>query len=59
MRTIDSDVTDAVAHAVGRPIANSHRTVGIVDVLVTRSHLFQHELTKTEGQFPNGGIVRL
>lgn len=59
MVCIDGYVTNAIALAIRWPIADRHRAVRVIDVLVTRRQLFQYHLTQTERQIPNCRIVRL
>jgi len=56
---VNCDVYDTVAQTVAGTITNRHGTVRVIDILVTRRHLFKHMRTKLQSQSLNLPIVWL
>ena len=56
---INSDVENAVAQTVAGAVSNRHGAIGVVNVLVTRGHLFEQKRAQSQREIAHLAIVRL
>src|SRR5206468_11409956 len=54
---IDRDETDALGDPAGKAVPESDRVAGVIDTLVARTDLVQHELAHMEGEGADGQVV--
>src|SRR5438874_13055525 len=56
---VNGDVEDAVAQPIAGAISDCHGTVGVVNILVTRRHLFEQKRAQSQREIAHLAIVRL